>query len=65
MKYFIYWKSLSTGYIGHGGCFDIDDIYKYVSRLDKSLKGEIVHYYLKWEYYNTFIDNIHDWPIGL
>ena len=65
MKYFIYWKSLLTGYVGHGETFDIDNIESYVRGLDKSMKGIIVHYYLKSEYYETFVNNIYDWPIGL
>ena len=65
MKYFIYWKSLLTGYLGHGEPFDIDNIELCISSLDKRTNGNIVHYYLKSEYYETFVNNIHDWPIGL
>ena len=67
MKYFIYWKSRLTGYIGSGKCFDIDseEIKLKIQKLDESHKGVIVHYYLELQYYDTFINEGYNWPMGI
>ena len=67
MKYFIYWKSMLTGYIGHSRCFDVDKkkMESIIMNLDTSWKGVIVHYYLELQYYDTFINEGSNWPIGI
>jgi len=67
MKYFIYWKSCLTGYIGHGECFDIDSekIKLTIQKLDSSCQGNIIHYYLESQYYDAFVNDIPNWPIGM
>ena len=67
MKYFIYWKSLLTGYIGYGQCIyeNESDVLSEVQKLDIFYSNRIVHYYLESRCYNEFTTNISNWPIGL